>query len=247
MTQDLSIFESKLIQIYIRKRWEDTYWFFLIDSIVLMTGGINLFFHVAFFRDPLTLIPLLFIQCWTLTIESIELKNKKCGYFMDFWNYFDILRFIFCFAYFIMVVSSTASPNTKTVLLTLLSFFQSMKTFQMFSLFKSTRVLLRIVIEIVKDMIPFMLFVLATTLAVSLLFTSATPDDSLTNVTYSDYLMHVYRLDFGDFSTNEYSSLDTAIFILAVIIVPLVLLNMLIAIMSDTFDRVKEEQGRRDF
>ena len=59
--------------------------------------------------------------------------------------------------------------------------------------------------------------------------------------------MHVYLLDFGDFSTDDYSALDLAIFILAIFIVPLVFLNMLIAIMGDTFDRVKEEQGRRDF
>ena len=111
---------------------------------------------------------------------------------------------------------------------------------------KSTRVLLRIVIEIVKDMIPFMLFVVATTIAVTLLFTSAKPQDSLNDETFTDYLMHVYRLDFGDFDLDGYSALDTAIFILAVLIVPLVLLNMLIAIMGDTFDRVKEEQGRRD-
>ena len=86
-----------------------------------------------------------------------------------------------------------------------------------------------------------MLFVLVTTITVSLLYTSAVPDEKLTNVTYTDYLMHVYHLDFGDFSTDDYTSLDTAIFILAVIIVPLVLLNMLIAIMGDTFGRVKEE------
>ena len=84
-----------------------------------------------------------------------------------------------------------------------------------------------------------MVFVLATTLAVSLLFTSATPDESLTDLTYTDYLMHVYRLDFGDFQSDNYSGLDFAIFILAILIVPLVFLNMLIAIMGDTFDRVK--------
>ena len=96
-------------------------------------------------------------------------------------------------------------------------------------------------------MIPFMVFVLVTTLTVSLIYTAATPDESLTNQTYTDYLLHVYRLDFGDFDMDGYSHLDTAIFILAIVIVPLVLLNMLIAIMGDTFDRVKEEQGRRDF
>ena len=59
--------------------------------------------------------------------------------------------------------------------------------------------------------------------------------------------MHVYRLDFGDFSPDDYSPLEIAIFILAVISVPLVFLNMLIAIMGDTFDRVMEDQGRRDY
>ena len=146
-----------------------------------------------------------------------------------------------------MEVGGGFNETNKTIFLTLLSLFQSLKAFQIFSLLKSTRVLLRIVIEIVKDMIPFMLFVLASTIAVSLLFTSATTDGALTTVTYTDFLMHVYRLDFGDFSLDDYNSLDIAIFILAVWIAPLVLLNMLIAIMGDTYDRVREQQGRRDF
>ena len=200
-----------------------------------------LFLYVAFCRIPYVLILLLVIQLWNASIEAIEIRNKKCAYFSDFWNYFDILRFVFAFTYFGIDIAGIYSSNTRTIILTLLSFFQSFKVFQIFSLFKSTRVLLRIVIEIVKDMIPFMLFVLVTTITVSLLYTSAVPDEKLTNVTYTDYLMHVYHLDFGDFSTDDYTSLDTAIFILAVIIVPLVLLNMLIAIMGDTFGRVKEE------
>ena len=94
-----------------------------------------------------------------------------------------------------------------------------MKALQMFSVFKSSRVLLRIVIEMIKDMAAFMLFMLATTLTVSLIFTAAIPDDSLTNATYSDYLFHVYLLDFGDFSLDDYSAIDTAIFILSAVIV----------------------------
>ena len=132
--------------------------------------------------------------------------------------------------------SSSSDSSPKVILLAFLSLFQSVKTFHIFSLFKSTRVLLRIVIEILRDMIPFMLFVLATTITVALLFASATSEDALATDTYSGFLMHVYLLDFGDFSFDDYSALDRAIFILAVLIVPLVLLNMLIAIMGDTFD-----------
>lgn len=141
-------------------------------------------------------------------------------------------------------MSSTSAHTALSVLLTLLAFFQSLKVFQIFSLLKSTRVLLRIVIEIVKDMVPFFLFVFVTTLAFSLLFTTATTEDNLENRTYSNLLLHVFLLDFGDFSTDEYSALEMCIFILGAIAAPLVLLNMLIAIMGDTFDRVKEEEGR---
>ena len=102
-------------------------------------------------------------------------------------------------------------------------------------------------IEIVKDMVPFFLFVAATTLTITLLYTSATEEDNLIDRTYSNLLMHVFRLDFGDFSPDEYSPLEQSIFILSAITVPLVLLNMLIAIMGDTYDRVREEQDKRDF
>ena len=59
--------------------------------------------------------------------------------------------------------------------------------------------------------------------------------------------MHVFKLDFGDFDTDDYNNLQVALFIIAAIFIPLIMLNMLIAIMSDTYDRVKEDQSKRDF
>ena len=198
-----------------------------------------LFLHVAFFRDPFILIPLLVVNLWNMWIETVEMRNLKCVYFLDLWNYADILRFLLGFVYFGVALSPYTSQTLRTILLTFLCVFQSAKGFQMFSFFKATRVLTRIIIEIIKDMIPFLIFILLTTFSVSQIYTAATPDDSLTDWTYVEYMMHVYRLDFGDFSLDDYSPLDTGIFIFAVIIVPLILLNMLIAIMGDTFDRVK--------
>ena len=74
-------------------------------------------------------------------------------------------------------------------------------------------------------------------ITVSLLFTADTLDDSLTAVTYSDYLMHAcLPSGLQRLHSRCYSGLDTSIFILAVVIVPLILLNMLIAILGDTYD-----------
>lgn len=44
----------------------------------------------------------------------------------------------------------------------------------------------------------------------------------------------------------EFNRLEWFIFIIAVLFVPLIMLNMLIAIMGDTYDRVKEESLKRD-
>lgn len=135
------------------------------------------------------------------------MTSKKCEYFKDFWNLFDALRFVLTFIYFGIAISDNQSQTTKSVFLTLLAFSQSVKAFSIFSLFKGTRVLLRIVIEIVKDMIPFFLFVLATTLTITLLYTSATLEDDLEDRTFPNLMMHVFLLDFGDFSPDEYSPL----------------------------------------
>ena len=218
-----------------------------MESAFLLIGLLILFMHASFFRTPYLIIPVMPIQCWIFTIELIELRSKRGGYFSDLWNLFDLLRFLFTFIYFIVAILEAPSQTTKSVVLTLLTFSQSMKAFTLFSLFRATRVLLRIVIEIVKDMVPFLLFVTATTLAVALLFTSATINDDLQLRTYPNFLTEIFLLDFGDFTPKGYSPLEQCIFILAAITVPLVLMNMLIAIMGDTFDRVKEEQSRRDY
>ena len=55
-TRDLSIFETTHIQIYILMRWKD---FFVLDYAIIFIGIVDIFIHVAFFRNPLVLIPLL--------------------------------------------------------------------------------------------------------------------------------------------------------------------------------------------
>lgn len=66
--------------------------------------------------------------------------------------------------------------------------------------------------------------------------------------TYYVYWQIAYRLAYGDFMGAEEN--DThglrVFFIISTIIIPLVLLNLLIAIMGDTFDNVQSSQERED-
>ena len=162
---------------------------------------------------------------------------------------FDILRFALTLVFIWTVFYGAFSPSTRTTLFTTLCLVQSVKAFTIFSLFKITRLLLRIVIEIVKDMVPFLLFVLATTLVMALLFLASTLEDDASSMSgggYSSSLMSAFELNFGEFPAGELSPLQQFLLVVGALAVPLVLLNMLIAIMSDTFDRVREDQTRRD-
>ena len=178
----------------------------MLQAWVLLLGLLFLSLH-AFQRSTFFLYPLLLAQAFNFVNEVIELRHKKASYFRDIWNWFDLLRFLFCFLYFGYADSHSPHGEVKLLFLTLFSLFQSLKAFSIFSLFKSTRVLLGIVIEIVKDMIPFFLFVFATNLVVSLLFTSATPRDQLNVHTFPQLMMHIFLLDFANFSIKQYSLL----------------------------------------
>lgn len=87
---------------------------------------------------------------------------------------------------------------------------------------------------------------MAATFLFALLYTSALPSHTLKSYTYYEQLFHVFKLNFGDFTVEHYNSVQIFIFVVAALFGPLMMLNTVIAIMSDTYDRVKEDQGRRD-
>lgn len=163
-----------------------------------------------------------------------------------FWNWLDIFRILFTLAYFVIFFINSVTQEDKRIILTFLNMVYCFKLFSLFSLHPQTRVLLRIIIEIIVDMIPFITFCIAGTLFFALMFTSALPERDITNSSFTDFLLLVFLLDFGEFGDMNFNRLEWFLFIVAVLFVPLIMLNMLIAIMGDTYDRVKEESIKRD-
>jgi hypothetical protein len=60
------------------------------------------------------------------------------------------------------------------------------------------------------------------------------------SVSFVDSIQNIYLLMYGDFqgSYTSYNVAEWLLFILATIVIPLIMLNLLIAIMSDTYERV---------
>lgn len=70
--------------------------------------------------------------------------------------------------------------------------------------------------------------------------------DNVEIQTIFQQILNVYLLCFGEFSVDNYDGQDYTIFIMATILLQLIMLNLLIAIMSDTFARVMDEIEETD-
>lgn len=113
-------------------------------------------------------------------------------------------------------------------------------------LFKTTRALIRLIIEVVKDMYAFTLVltiaVICFTITYGILVTAGKLEDDPIS---SDFL-HIYLLMLGDFQYDDYTYIIWLMFIFASIFMPLIMLNLLISIMGNTFGRVSDSMEIAD-
>lgn len=63
---------------------------------------------------------------------------------------------------------------------------------------------------------------------------------------FGSSLLHVYKLSFGEFDTDSYNNVETAIFVMASIVNPLIMLNLIIAIMGNVYNKLQARYDRTD-
>ena len=95
--------------------------------------------------------------------------------------------------------------------------------------------MVRLLSEVIKDMREFFVVLFYSTLAFSFILYLRNP-----SLTFSQYLIISYKLDLGYFNTDYTALFDWVIFFVATMINPIVMLNLLISIMGDTYSKVQE-------
>ena len=137
-----------------------------------------------------------------------------------------------------LIISINAVSTFGTWIL-LLSFFR---------LFRGTGYLITLILEVIQDMRFFVAVITVTLLAFTstffILSTSADTDESIESMglSYLTSASSTYQMLLGQFETESFNSkqlpLTWAFFILATLFLIIVMLNLLISIISDTYARV---------
>lgn len=169
----------------------------------------------------------------------------KLGYFFDIWNMMDLI---------------SLGLNITTLCLwkwddnqELLNAFASIsclimwgKMFYFLRIFFATAHLVRMIIEIVYDMRYFILifFISVFAFANAFYILGRNMDENLAGRTFLLGFIYSYRMGLGDWDTGDFDGRDQwllyTLWFLNSFIILIVLLNLVIAIMGDSFDRVQE-------
>lgn len=97
--------------------------------------------------------------------------------------------------------------------------------------------LIEMIWNVLYDMLPFLFLLFYTTFAVCFIYISLSFSD--TKDSFESEWQASFLLNIGDYGTDEYNRVQWFVFVVAIIFNQIVMLNLLIAIISDTFDRVQ--------
>ena len=204
---------------------------------MLMTINVFLFEkEIVFDYIMLCLLtPMFLVELW-------EIKIMKQYYFTDMWNIIDTFRVGFSYYYLISHITGFAvnlQDGCKAVSLML----SWLRLISLFRCFKSTRYLVRIVLAIAHGMVPFMLIFFFSTFFNAIGFGAMRRDED-----FIDEWTKSWRLSFGEFEDmGEYATPgEVLIFFFSCTLIPLLLLNLLVAIMGDIYNQVQENMEIAD-
>mmetsp|Transcript_20406 Transcript_20406/g.20128 ORF Transcript_20406/g.20128 Transcript_20406/m.20128 type:complete len:318 (+) Transcript_20406:1341-2294(+) len=195
-------------------------------------------------------IILLFNIFWAY-VELKQIIFHKIDYVKSFWNLLDLLTVVTNTAVVIMDYTGAHfhDKNRISAMAVLILYF---KLFYFLRIFSSTAYLVRMIIEILKDMKFFVTVLMLATIAFGnafyILGRNSPDGENLAGDNFIDALIFSYKMGLGDFLTDDFGTRDEEIlwifFLVNTLIVLIVLLNLIIAIMGDTFDRVQETQEK---
>ena len=165
---------------------------------------------------------------------------KRSDYFKDFWNWVDNVANILILVYLVSFFDSDRK-NERSSLLAYGCLFVYLRLLSYYRIFKQTRYYIRMLVFIPGKIASFLIILATITLSISFSFKALRQ-----NVEYEQVWMASFRLMQGDFEEEYPDSPERIIFTIACLLLPIIWLNLLIAIVSDAFDEIQEKADQAE-
>lgn len=230
--ENADVFRTKFIHAILAYKWQKVVRFVRIQALLY---GILLAFLTAhiFSIHEISYITMICILNSLFSIYNlVQIYVLKTKFLISLWNMLDLSRNILIWVYISMLILDQDFDKLET--LSIITLIAWLRVVGYFRIFDRTRYLINMILEVIKDMVPFLVIMVVSTLAFGLVFYISNMQEG------SSAFLSAYQINFSSFNVILNGSFQTAVFILSCIVNPLIMMNLLIAIMGDTYDRVRD-------
>ena len=205
---------------------------------------------------------LLIMACYFFVIESFQLKTQSFSYFLSPWNAIDILPPLLMFVYYIRVLIDNKTlvdeddMELNLYLKTVTTFFMWTKALYFLRIFESFAYLIRMIVRVIIDMKVFLLVLLIVIMAFADSFYGIirnNPEGSyFATFDFWDSFLFAFLLALGDWSVpatfgTVLVPMMQILFMMSTLFNLIVMLNLLIAIISETFAEVNSNKEKFNY
>lgn len=189
------------------------------------------------------------ISCYLLNNEITQFKDNGKEYFYSAWNYLDFTPPLLLIL-LIIINFFTADAAFQYPLLAFVALCMWLKFLYFFRVFKSTGYLIFMLSRVLVDMVPFftVLVIGFVAFASAFLIIAMTNENEQQFVdTFPKALVFVYMVALGDWDTGNFGEsyllLVWSLFLVATVFNLIIMFNLLIAIISETFAKINENSS----
>lgn len=186
--------------------------------------------------------------------EFTQFFDEPSAYFTSFWNFMDLFSLLFTAVFVMLDVTNAVSVSTNNVVGSVAVLLLWMKLFYWLRIYKQFSSFIRMISEIVYDIRIFTVMLVLCLAAFAnciivlqnnreITGTSEDPIfDPYTGWEPFDAMIHAYLTGLGDFNKDYYSEQNRVFmwifFLIATVIVQLIFMNMLIALMGSSYEKI---------
>lgn len=231
---NLEIYRTEFIKTVLKYKWRQIRWVLLLQACIYLALVLIVIVHTVYSRDNVALlvIEIIINSCFLFYELSQALSGLK-SYFTDVWNMLDASRIIILYTH-AAVSLANANRVAEDVLLMLLTLVMWTRLVGYLRIFDGTRYLIHMIIEVIKDLGPFLILFFMSTLGATFTFYSNANGED-----FGDWLLATYSISYGGWDFYRNTDLKYVIFFGISLANTLILLNLLIALISDTYERVR--------
>ena len=230
---DKEVYNTRLVKEFLMSKWEKIQFAVNAQGCIYIIYMLLLSIYTINYVESIAMLSLVTIMHVVLVcLEILQLATDYRNYFFDVWNIFDQLRTWSFNVYLIGILVFDATELRYHMLLAIIV-FSWLRGISYFRMYQGTRYMVRLLGMVIMDMRVFFTILTYSTVGFTFIFYLRHPETP-----FLLYLTTSYRLDLGDFNTDYTVVFDWVVFFLATMINPMIMLNLLISILSDTAAKV---------